>query len=114
MFLEERVVRWAHQVYCEAANDLVETIEGDILYLDPPYNRRQYGANYHLLNTIALYDSFIPKGKTGVRQYKSSLFCKEKTARDALGKKLLPKLSSLIFLSVTIMKGCFLVQIWLQ
>jgi len=26
----------------------------DIAYLDPPYNQHQYGANYHLLNTIAL------------------------------------------------------------
>ncbi len=26
-------------------------IEGNILYLDPPYNHRQYGANYHMLNT---------------------------------------------------------------
>jgi len=73
-----------HHVYCEEANHLIEMIEGDILYLDPPYNRRQYGANYHLLNTIALYDSFIPQGKTGVRKYESSLFCKERTALYAL------------------------------
>lgn len=73
-----------HRVYCEEANHLIEKIEGDILYLDPPYNRRQYGANYHLLNTIALYDTFTPKGKTGVRKYESSSFCKEKTALGAL------------------------------
>jgi adenine-specific DNA-methyltransferase len=53
-------------VYCEDANTLIERIEGDILYLDPPYNHRQYGANYHLLNTIARYDKMLPKGKTGV------------------------------------------------
>ena len=35
----------------------------DIIFLDPPYNSRQYGANYHMLNTIAEYDSFVPKGK---------------------------------------------------
>ncbi len=28
----------------------------DIVYLDPPYNQHQYGSNYHLLNTIALWD----------------------------------------------------------
>ena len=72
------------QVYCEDANVLIERIEGDILYLDPPYNHRQYGANYHLLNTIAHYDTFVPKGKTGVRAYESSRFCKAKTAFDAL------------------------------
>ena len=29
---------------------------GDICYIDPPYNQHQYGRNYHLLNTIALWD----------------------------------------------------------
>jgi len=28
----------------------------DLCYLDPPYNTHQYGSNYHLLNTIALWD----------------------------------------------------------
>ena len=28
----------------------------DLCYLDPPYNQHQYGSNYHLLNTIALWD----------------------------------------------------------
>ena len=45
------------------------------MYLDPPYNARQYGANYHILNTIAKYDSFIPTGKTGLRKYKRSKYC---------------------------------------
>jgi adenine-specific DNA-methyltransferase len=45
------------------------------LYLDPPYNARQYGANYHLLNTIAKYDDFSPNGKTGLRNYERSLYC---------------------------------------
>ena len=53
----------SHKVYKEDSNELIKKIEGDILYLDPPYNQRQYSANYHLLNTIALYDNFEPKGK---------------------------------------------------
>jgi len=57
---------------------LIKRISGDILYLDPPYNQRQYGANYHLLNTIAKYDNFIPKGKTGLREYNRSNYCKRK------------------------------------
>ena len=48
----------SHMVYKEDSNELIKKIEGDILYLDPPYNQRQYSANYHLLNTIALYDNF--------------------------------------------------------
>ena len=31
-----------------------ETI--DIAYLDPPYNQHPYGSNYHVLNTITLWD----------------------------------------------------------
>lgn len=73
-----------HQVFCEDANTLISKIEGDILYLDPPYNHRQYGANYHLLNTIALYDIFQPQGKTGVRNYVSSPYCKRRSAFSAL------------------------------
>ena len=50
-----------HKVYQADANDLVKTISKqgqkfDIVYLDPPYNQHQYGANYHLLNTIAKND----------------------------------------------------------
>ena len=65
----------AHTVYQMGSNDLIKTIKGDILYLDPPYNARQYGANYHLLNTIAKYDQFTPKGKTGLRDYNRSKYC---------------------------------------
>jgi len=67
----------SHKVYKEDANKLIKKIEGDILYLDPPYNQRQYSANYHLLNTIALYDDFVPIGKTGLREYNRSNYCKK-------------------------------------
>lgn len=68
-----------HEVYCSDANVLINDIQGDILYLDPPYNSRQYGANYHLLNTIAEYKPFSPKGKTGLREYLKSSYCGRKT-----------------------------------
>ena len=64
-------------IFNEDANNLITKIKGDILYLDPPYNSREYGANYHLLNTIALYDDFTPKGKTGLREYDKSNWCKK-------------------------------------
>lgn len=67
----------AHQVYQEDSNQLIQRIEGDVLYLDPPYNARQYGANYHLLNTIAEYDNFVPRGKTGLRNYYKSPYCQK-------------------------------------
>lgn len=66
-----------HEVFNEDANSLINRINGDVLYLDPPYNARQYGSNYHLLNTIAKYDEFIPNGKTGLRNYERSLYCRK-------------------------------------
>lgn len=68
----------AHTVYQEDANDLIEQIECDILYLDPPYNSRQYITNYHLLETIARYDNPFVYGKTGLRRYseaEKSAYC---------------------------------------
>ncbi len=73
-----------HCVYHKDASVLIRMLSGDILYLDPPYNVRQYGADYHLLNTIALYDTFEPKGKTGRREYYRSVFCKKREAASAL------------------------------
>lgn len=71
-----------HEVYNIDSNQLIKEIKGDILYLDPPYNARQYGANYHLLNTIAKYDKFIPKGKTGLREYNKSKYCSKNQVKN--------------------------------
>lgn len=70
-----------HQVFCEDANTLIRKISGDILYLDPPYNARQYGANYHILNTIAEYKPFQPQGKTGMRPYEKSNYCSKRMVK---------------------------------
>ncbi|MDD7422909.1 DNA adenine methylase [Campylobacter hominis] len=76
------IINQKNEVYNEDANLLIKKIKGDILYLDPPYNTRQYGANYHLLNTIALYDDFIPRGKTGLREYNKSKYCSKNSVLD--------------------------------
>jgi len=73
-----------HEIFNADSNDLIKQIEGDILYLDPPYNARQYGANYHILNTIAKYDVFSPKGKTGLPQYKRSRYCNKNLVKNEL------------------------------
>lgn len=88
-----------HLVYNEDSNDLITKISGDILYLDPPYNARQYGANYHLLNTIALYDTFIPQGKTGLRLYHKSVYCKKQEVALALDNLIEKAQFTYIFLS---------------
>ena len=73
---------------CEAhqrdANDLIDEIECDVLYLDPPYNHRQYGANYHVLETVAAYDAPALRGVTGLRPYPRSRYCQAGEAADAL------------------------------
>jgi adenine-specific DNA-methyltransferase len=69
--------------------DLLDTIEANIFYLDPPYNGRQYAPNYHLLETIAKYDNPEIKGVTGLRKnYESqkSLFCNATNALQELKK----------------------------
>ena len=66
------------------ANELIKEIECDILYLDPPYNHRQYGANYHVLETIAAYDNPKLKGITGMREYTKSDYCRQDSAKNAM------------------------------
>ncbi len=72
------------KVWNRDANDLIKEIECDVLYLDPPYNHRQYGANYHVLETIAAYDDPQLKGITGMREYPKSSFCRQDAAHAAM------------------------------
>lgn len=42
-----------NRIFKEDANSLVERIYADIVYIDPPYNSRQYSDAYHLLENVA-------------------------------------------------------------
>lgn len=71
------------------ANDLIKEIKPDILYLDPPYNSRQYASNYFILELIA--EGWFEKeptiyGKTGMREYEhqKSKYCSKTEALSAL------------------------------
>ena len=88
-----------HSVFNKDANELIKEIEGDILYLDPPYNARQYGANYHILNTIAEYKPFVPTGKTGLRNYSRSKYCSPSTVKNELDSLIKNAHFKYIFLS---------------
>lgn len=46
----------SHSVHMEEVNEFVAHVYGDIAYEDPPYTKRQYGAYYHILETIAIGD----------------------------------------------------------
>ena len=51
-------------VYNEDLNSLIHRIKGDVLYLDPPYNGRQYVDCYHVLENIARWEKPPLQGKT--------------------------------------------------
>ncbi|MCG0237922.1 MAG: DNA adenine methylase [Firmicutes bacterium] len=53
-----------HRVYLADANQLVREVEVDLLYLDPPYNTRQYVDNYHVLENLARWEKPPLRGKT--------------------------------------------------
>ena len=72
------------RVWNRDANELIQEITCDVLYLDPPYNHRQYGANYHVLETIAAYDNPHLKGVTGMRDYPKSEYCRKDAAARAM------------------------------
>lgn len=52
-----------YKIYREDANVLVKKIEADVIYIDPPYNSRQYSRFYHLLETLVKWEEFDPMGK---------------------------------------------------
>ncbi len=42
--------------YNRDTNELIKEIEADLVYIDPPYNSRQYCDLYHLLENVARWD----------------------------------------------------------
>lgn len=45
-----------NQCYNTDANELVKDISADLVYIDPPYNSRQYCDAYHLLENVARWE----------------------------------------------------------
>ncbi len=70
------------------ANELMRTISCDILYMDPPYNERQYAPNYFMLELIAegWFNDDKPQiyGKTGMRPYEQqkSAYCQKRYVKN--------------------------------
>lgn len=60
----------------------------DVVYLDPPYTKRQYASYYHILETVALGDSPVVEGVGGLRPWKSlaSDFCYKARALKTLSR----------------------------
>lgn len=45
-----------NEIYNEDINNLVKVVRADVVYLDPPYNSRQYCDAYHLLENVARWE----------------------------------------------------------
>lgn len=58
-----------HTVLQGFAEELSSGITADLCYIDPPYMKRQYAANYHILETLARGDFPDAVGKSGLRNW---------------------------------------------
>ena len=88
------------------SNELIKEVAVDAVYLDPPYNERQYSKNYFPLNIISktpteLLKEPTLKGKTGIpTDCFISPFCKKgKTVEEAFEKLFKELDTEWIFLS---------------
>ena len=66
-----------NQVFREDANILINKIYCDVLYIDPPYNSRQYSDTYHLLENLSEWNKPRVKGiaKKMDRSHIKSNYC---------------------------------------
>lgn len=80
-----------HDIYRQDVFELLKKIDTQmiqVVYIDPPYNHRRYDKNYHVLETIALYDSpELTGGTTGLRLHSDDdthgKFCHKKQVKGA-------------------------------
>jgi len=100
--------------------DFLSSFESDIVYLDPPYNERQYSKNYFPLNIIAkspeqLSNEQPLRGKTGIPfDCFISPFCRKKeveTAFDNLFRNLKTKWIFLSYSSESIVSKSRMIEI---
>jgi adenine-specific DNA-methyltransferase len=52
-----------NQVFNKDANEIIKQIETDVIYIDPPYNSRQYSGAYHLLENLISWQKPMLEGK---------------------------------------------------
>lgn len=85
----------AHVVRQGPVEELAPTLNVDAVYLDPPYTKRQYAGNYHVLETIAKEDEPVAVGDGGLRPWmdQASDFCYRRSAGQAF-RDTLEKLNS--------------------
>jgi adenine-specific DNA-methyltransferase len=77
-----------HRVFTGYAEEVADKLTGDLCYIDPPYIKRQYAANYHILETIAREDEPKANGVSGLRPWRDqySNFCSKIKIRGSFDK----------------------------
>jgi adenine-specific DNA-methyltransferase len=77
-----------HTVLQDYAETISSKITCDLCYIDPPYMKRQYAANYHILETLAREDEPEAIGVSGLRPWRDqySNFCTKTRIRDSFRK----------------------------
>lgn len=79
-----------HTVLQGNVEQLASKLDTDAVYLDPPYTKRQYAGNYHILETIACGDEPVAAGDGGLRPWRdqASSFCYRRSAGRAFRETL--------------------------
>lgn len=82
-----------HKVFNKEALDFLKTTDDfyDLIYLDPPYNTRQYSSVFHVLETISTYDNPEVSGKV-----KKSIELKKKNSNLSSKVKCLQHFQNII------------------
>jgi adenine-specific DNA-methyltransferase len=90
-----------HEVYNEDLNRIIGRLAGEVLYLDPPYNGRQYIDCYHVLENILRWQRPPLYGKTRkfARSDLKSRYSRRQEAAQALAELIEAARSRHIFLS---------------
>lgn len=90
-----------HKVMQGNVEELATSLNCDIVYLDPPYTKRQYAGNYHILETLAREDEPEAQGDGGLRPWaqQSSAFCYRRTAARAFTETLSALEADHVFIS---------------
>jgi adenine-specific DNA-methyltransferase len=90
-----------HSVLQGAVEEIATEISANACYLDPPYMKRQYAANYHILETLARGDEPQAIGASGLRDWwdQYSDFCSKRNIADAFAATFRKMDCSLFFVS---------------
>lgn len=90
-----------HTVFQGSIEERASALCADAVYLDPPYTKRQYAGNYHVLETIAREDEPVAAGDGGLRPWtdQASAFCYRRLAGKAFRETLSRLTAPHVFIS---------------